>query len=288
MLKPVQKSIIVRGLKTAWIGAGQKNHDILLFLHGFPDDAQVWSEQIKYFQKKYLVIAPMMRGVNGSEATCNRSRYGLDAGTLDTLSILRHLDPDGEKNIRVVGHDLGSMYAWHLAPLLGKRLKGMVIINGGHPLQAWERKTNIRQLLKSWYVALFLVPVVPELILKTFGKKLLARIQKNNGVPEVKWEDAAATLAFTPNTVKHYRGIAASFSAYVLRKDGFKLEAPLLHISSDHDAFVEPANLSELEKLAKHPTVRVIPGKHWIQWEQPERINKLLEKFFAQETPSCP
>lgn len=279
-----QQHATVRGLKTAWLEAGSKYADnLFLFLHGFPDDAFVWSEQIRHFREKFLVVAPMMRGVGQSVAASDQKRYGLSAISLDNLNILRHIDPKAKKNIYLAGHDLGSLHAWHLAALLGKRLKGLVILNGGHPLQAWERRKNLRQILKSWYIYLFLLPFIPEAILKTFGKPLLKRLQSKNGMPPEKLKQAELALSFTPNSVKQYREIVKSLPDYISKANRFKLNVPILSISSLHDAFVEPASLKELHLVAHKPTVRVIEGRHWIQCEAPTRVNHLIEKFFRDE-----
>lgn len=278
-----QKTLTTRGLKTAWLEAGSPKNDILLLLHGFPDDAHVWDEQIQHFRNHFHVVAPMMRGAGLSEPSRDQSRYGLSATALDQLVILRKIDPAGRKKIYLVGHDLGTLHAWHLAPLLGKRLKGLVILNGGHPLQVWGRKTNTRQLMKSWYVYLFLLPLMPELLLKTVGKPILKRVKKWGGIPENKMGSAAEALNYAANTVKQYLEIAKSLPKYWWYANRFKLDAPTLAISTTGDAFVEPTTLKELNLIAKKPSVRIIEGKHWIQCENPDRINKLMDKFFRED-----
>ena len=64
------RSTPVRGLETEWVdeGAGSAGRPVLFFIHGFPDDARVWEEQIAHFSKEYRVIAPQLRGAGGSSA----------------------------------------------------------------------------------------------------------------------------------------------------------------------------------------------------------------------------
>lgn len=278
--KPVLHQTVCRGLKSAWLESGPAHGDILLLLHGFPDDAHVWDEQIAQFSNSYRVIAPFVRGAAQSQPANDERRYGLDAISLDNLEILRRVDPSGTRKIFLIGHDLGSLHAWHLAPILADRLKGLVIINGGHPLQMWSRKTNWRQVLKSWYVYLFILPFAPEALLRFFGHFLIRKAHRLSGYPEQHDPGALRATAQAPLLVKQYREIVKSLPAY-LRGDRFKLKVPVLAIASDQDRYLEPTSLEELERLTQMPTVRVIAGKHWIQLEQPERINGLLEKFFA-------
>lgn len=271
--------VTARGLKTAWLEAGSPRNDILLLLHGFPDDAHVWDAQIDRFKKRYHVIAPFARGTGPSEPTRDESRYGPDAALLDHLEILRHADPSGKRGVFLVGHDLGTLHAWRLAPLLGGRIKGLVIINGAHPLQIWSRRTNPRQIFKSWYTYVFMVPAVAETILRIFGRPIFKRAYASQGMPEECDPGAKRAASRAPFTVKQYRETAKAFGEDYFG-DRFRLKAPVLAISSTQDAYLEPATIEELECLAEHPTVRVIEGRHWIQCEQPERVNALLEKFF--------
>lgn len=280
------RHVMARGLKTSWLDAGAPKKNILLLLHGFPDDAHVWDAQIRHFQKRYHVIAPFARGTGPSEPPKDDSRYAPDAAALDHLEILRAADPTGNKKVFVVGHDMGTLHAWHLAPLLGPRLGGLAVINGGHPLQMWSRKTNPRQLAKSWYTYVFMVPAVAETLLKIFGRPIFKSAYSKQGMPAKNDPEARGAASRSPRTVKQYRETAKTLPSE-LAGDHFRLLPPVLSISSTDDAYLEPATLDELECLAQKPTVRVIQGKHWIQCEQPERINKLLESFFTDASSNA-
>lgn len=267
------KTTVIHGLKLSWLEMGEKNSTFLLFLHGFPDTAHVWDEQIRFFGKKFHVIVPMMRGVEESELGPDDRRCGLDAMALDILSLLDQISGKKKKDIIVVGHDLGTLHAWHLAPLLGKRLKGLVIINGAHPLQVWERRKNWRQVIKSWYVPFFFSPYLPEIVVRFLGPILLKKEMKNH----------LDGILYAHRSVKQYRQIARSLPFYLSNKNRPKIEAPVLSISALGDKYLEPATLEELSRYTKKPFVRIIPGKHWLQYEQPDRLNHLIEQFMDQE-----
>ena len=80
------RSTPVRGLETEWVdeGAGSAGRPVLFFIHGFPDDARVWEEQIAHFSKEYRVIAPQLRGAGGSSAGLT----SLASGTVNLTSSL--------------------------------------------------------------------------------------------------------------------------------------------------------------------------------------------------------
>ena len=272
------KKILTRGLTTAWLEAGSQANPLLIFLHGFPDDASVWENQINYFKEKFLVVAPFLRGVGQSTKTRDAARYGLFSGVLDLLEVIDHLDPQKKKKIFIVGHDIGSVYSWLLAHYLGARANALTIINGAHPLKlmAMSPQNLMRQMVRSWYMALFVVPVLPELLFKKFGKQLLPLIHKTGGLTGRSNLRLAKDLK---HLVKHYRGIIKEIPKLFFQKLLSKLTCPVLSISALDDPFLVVTNLDELETFAENPTVRIVKGSHWLQQQNPEYVNRLLDDF---------
>ncbi|MBI3556302.1 MAG: alpha/beta fold hydrolase [Deltaproteobacteria bacterium] len=187
------ESKAIRGLRTAWLEErGASGRPLLLFLHGCPDSAQTWQPQLDYFHsQRFTVLAPFARGIGDSEPAPDSGRYGRDAIALDHLEILRALDPSGQEKVVIVAHDIGGIHAWHLARLLGNRLAALVLVNAPDLSQMARRLTQARQVLKSWYIALFQLPLVPEALLSRWEAQLIARAQEKTGMPR----DTPVTIA---------------------------------------------------------------------------------------------
>ncbi len=273
------KTLTIRGLKTAWLSKNPEHDTIFMPLHGFPDNPFSWKPQMDYFEKKYHIIAPYIRGTHPSAASKNLDRYRLDAIALDHLEILKK---EGNKPVILLGHDLGSLYAWHLAPLLGERLKALIIINGGHMRQATHRLKNATQVRKSWYMFLSQVPGLAASLVKTIGPYLLKKFKEKNGVPPELVMESCEAHKDAIHSVKQYQALARDFIREMKNKSHFKLKAPVLQISSLDDFFVIPASLAELKLVAENPTARMVKGKHWLMQEQPELVNRLIEKFILK------
>jgi len=269
------RSTPVRGLETEWIdeGAGSPGRPVLFFIHGFPDDARVWEEQIAHFSKEYRVIAPQLRGAGGSSAGTDRSRFSLDAVALDHLEILRAALPDEpESRVVVVGHDIGGPHAWHLARLLGPRLAGLVLINAPDLGQMARRFANPRQLLKSWYIGVILAPKIPELLLQRFGDRIFRGVDSRTESPS--------------GLLGHYReafAILRRHPARTLAGSIPKVEAPVLVLWGAKDPYLLPPSEGEIERLAARPTIRILDGGHWPQRKNPQKVNSLLEDFLRTE-----
>ena len=75
-------------------------------------------------------------------------------------------DALGRDRFAVVGHDWGGVLAWHLAARAPDRIARAAILNAPHPaaMRAFVRR-HPGQLARSWYVAFFQLPGLPERML---------------------------------------------------------------------------------------------------------------------------
>ncbi|MGB3483452.1 MAG: alpha/beta hydrolase [Mycobacterium sp.] len=83
----------------------------LVLLHGYPQTWYEWRHLLPTFAEHYTVIAPSLRGAGASDAPA----AGYDKSTLagDIHGLLVTLGRD--KDIRLVGHDIGTMVAYFYA-----------------------------------------------------------------------------------------------------------------------------------------------------------------------------
>lgn len=273
----------VRGLGTAWLDAGPVDGDapLVVMLHGFPDAPESWSFQMEPLKDRYRVLAPYARGAGPSEKALDVRRYGPDSVALDTLAILDEVDPERRRKVFLVGHDLGSVHAWHLAGLLQERAAGLVVINGLTIPQMLRRMTDPRQVLKSWYIWLMMLPVVPEVLFKRFADRLLRFAHKRGGLSPANRPDPSQLRDALVGPLNQYRAFLRA-APEALRAPKRRISCPVLVIFGAQDAFLEPPTHAELSRDASRLTVRILPGNHWLHREQPEKVNRLLQDFFAQ------
>jgi epoxide hydrolase 4 len=269
-----------RNLKTSWIEAGKPANPLLVFLHGFPDNAETWEFQIEAFKESFHVLCPFTRGTYPSDPAEDRQRYSSGAEALDILQLLQTKDPEHTRPIILVGHDMGVPVAWRLSNLLGKRLKGLVILNGLSLGQmAFRLKKRPRQLLKSWYVFPMLVPYFPEFAFGHFAAPLLRLVEKRGGFPGPKSspEDHAQKNILRP--LNQYREFTKEILNFRMG-DIQKVHASTLVMWSNRDNYLIHPTLEELEPFASHVTVRILDGHHWVHHSNPEMVNEILKDFF--------
>src|SRR5579859_5297931 len=93
----------------------------VLLLHGWPDSAYVWRNQIPFLTGHgFRAIAPDMRGFGRSSRPAEVTDYALANAVGDVAGIL---DTLGIEAAHVVGHDWGAAVAWLTAAFLPGRVE---------------------------------------------------------------------------------------------------------------------------------------------------------------------
>lgn len=270
-----------RGLTTCWWEAGNPADPILLFLHGFPDDAGTWDGQVAHFRESFHVLCPYVRGARPSAEAERLARYGTESCALDSLQMLAQADPSGQKPVYVVGHDLGAVHAWHLASLLGPRLQRLILINGlglGPMLMRWSK---VRQHVRSWYIYGMQLPGVAETLLRVTPRRMLRLAHDLGRLPEEKRPEVDNPLDVAMQPLRQYRQFVREIPATARRRLP-RLQAPVLLLWGSRDAFLLPPTAEEWEPFAADVTTRILPTGHWPHREAAGQVNRLLDNFMAR------
>ena len=271
-----EKSSNVRGLTTSWIEAGTVGSPVIMFLHGFPDDATVWRAQIESLSVDYHVIAPNVRGCASSAPAEELHRYGREAVLLDHLTILSQVVPDHVPVI-CVGHDLGVVHAMTLARRLGPRCAGLVCINGLDLEMFARRLRTPAQIIKSWYMGFMQVPALPEMVAKIAPRTANWLAQTLAGGNLEAPNDVMNSERRTIAPLNQYR----AFAREVGRTDAEtgRIKCPVLVIWGRDDGVLLPPTEDEWRRVALDPLIRIIPGGHWLHRDQHDVINHFIGGF---------
>jgi pimeloyl-ACP methyl ester carboxylesterase len=266
------------GLRFHLVEAG--SGPLVLLLHGFLDFWYGWRAQIPVLAQQFRVVVPDLRGYNLTDKP--PSGYDPDTWGADIAALIRAL---GEERAHLVGHSWGGIVAWDAATLHPETVNRLVILNAPHPLafqREWDR--NPIQRLRSWYMAFFQLPRLPEWALtRQHAKGLSGMLRGTTPKPEI----------FTPADLAAYRramlrpGAAAAQLSYYrtvwkipsarLRARPGHVAAPTMLIWDLQDAAFAPGLLDDLDQWVPALHVERMPeAGHWAQLEQPERVNRQL------------
>ncbi len=150
---------------------GPRDGDVVVLLHGFPQDSGCWAEVAPLLHAGGLrTLAPDQRGYSPQAAPRDVAAYRVETLAEDVLAVL---DAAGQASAHLVGHDWGGALAWHLGAHHADRVRSLTVLSTPHPSAYARSLTRSAQALRSWYTVAVQVPVVPELVLaRTLGPSL--------------------------------------------------------------------------------------------------------------------
>lgn len=277
---------VVNGVRLHYVEAG--SGPLLLLLHGFPEFWYSWRRQIPALAAAgYRVVAPDMRGYNLSEKPPGVKSYRIEALTDDVTALIRHFRVE---RATVVGHDWGGVVAWNVpgrAPALVERL---IVLNAPHPAAFVRALRGSTQLLRSWYVYAFQLPLLPELSLSAFKFAALDRLMRTDPVHRDafteedirRYKRALGQPGALTAAINYYRAAVRRNPTELLRDPG-RIEQPVLLIWGEQDRALGVQLTEGLEQWAPNIRVERIPdASHWVQNDAPARVNELMLGFLHQ------
>lgn len=268
------------------IEAGDPAAPPVLLLHGFPEFWWSWRHQIPALVAAgFRAVAPDLRGYHRSAKPRGLGPYRLDRLAEDVGALL---DAAGPGPHPVVGHDWGGALAWWSALSFPGRIARLAILNAPHPVVFRRALVRDRaQRRRSRYFFSFLLPWLPERKLSANGfrvlKAMFRRTSREGTFSDDDLDRYAAALA-VPGAL---RGALAWYRAALLRPAP-RLESPVVEPPVQIQWGVRDAALGEplldaTAALCRSVEVHRHPeATHWVQHEEPERVNELLLAFLAR------
>lgn len=269
------------GVRLHYVEAGRG--PLVVLLHGFPQFWYCWRYQIPALAGAgFRAIAPDMRGYNLSDKPRGVRAYRDELLTADLANLIRSC---GDERAAVVGHDWGAVVALWFAMRHPEMLDRLAIINGPHPARYLELLLNWRQLLRSWYVFFFGLPMVPEALLSRLDVPALGRVLQWDAVESIDADDLRAYKqaldrpgALT-SALNYYRAALRRDPRRSI-KEGRPVEAPVLIMWGERDRSMIADQADVDAKWAPHLRVERLPlAGHWLPEERPQEVNDLLLDF---------
>jgi epoxide hydrolase 4 len=281
--------IPTNGITLHAAAAGPVQGPLVILLHGFPEFWYGWRQQIAPLAEAGLrILAPDQRGYNLSDKPRGVAAYRLDVLADDVIGLA---DALGREHFAVVGHDWGGVVAWHLAAHHSERVSRMAVLNAPHPATLWRyARTHPSQLLKSWYVAYFQMPRLPELSLRAGNfwvlRRSLIRSSRQCAFSALDWPIYRAAWA-QPGALgamlNWYRALPQDARSPPLPR----IRVPVRVIWGDRDAFLD-RDLVEagLALCDEGELFRLPDATHWLQHEESDVVNRQLIEFLRQDKPN--
>ncbi len=255
----------------------------VLLVHGFPDTHAVWDGVAGRLAARFRVITYDVRGAGASSRPRGRDAYRFEHLVADMRAVLDAVSPAAP--VHLVGHDWGAIQSWEAVCAAPERFASFTSISGPclDHASRWSRRRGpavARQLLRSWYIAAFQVPVLPELVWRRFlADRWGTLLTRSEGVPVDSAHPAPTLAEDAAAGVNLYR---ANMRARDRAPGERRTSVPTRVIVPTRDAFVTPALAAEAPgPFTAHLDVHPIDAPHWVPLTRPEEIARLIEEHIT-------
>lgn len=251
----------------------------VVLVHGYPDTAALWDGVAAELEARYHVLRYDTRGSGASDHPAGARPYRLPLLADDFQAVIDLAAPG--KPVHLVGHDWGGVQSWEPAARadLAPRIASLTIISGpsidltGQELRnsrgrsAAEWAGLMEQLASSSYIAVFHLPLLPELA--WYGgaaEPAIGALQAFEGAerrPGYQPSDGAhAVNLYRANIVP--RALAPTYD-YV--------DVPLVQLIIPlRDRYVRPQVWMHYEDAVPLLWKRSIDAGHWVPESEPEFV----------------
>ena len=304
---PEPSLIKTNGIELEVFQLGQGGTPIVL-CHGWPELAYSWRYQIPALVKAgYHCIVPNQRGYGNSSKPNDVDAYDIIHLTNDQNGLL---DALGIEKAIYVGHDWGSIMLWQHALINPKRIIGMANMSVPYskrrpidPIEFWELKLG-----EEHYIVHFnRQPNKAAISFEKNTKKVLTNIYRSNHwlknnidkfndysiIKSAEIDNKKGELILNEydldvfvNTFDKngfiapcnwYRNFSRNWKIMSNYREDFSM--PCLMIYGKYDSVPK----KNMDKIISNLETHTLDCGHWIQQEQPEKVNQILLNWLEKK-----
>lgn len=179
------KQIKVGNLEFDCSVTGEENNEAVIFLHGFPETSFMWSKIMKKIASLgFYCIAPNMRGYSKNACPEGVKNYGIENLSADILNIANAVNVD---KFHLIAHDWGAGIGWNIVYNNSERIISWTALSIPHSRAFGKAlKTDKEQKKKSRYIGWFLIPIIPEIMLRKNDFEKFRKLWKHSSPEEIE------------------------------------------------------------------------------------------------------
>ena len=258
------------GMELRAVDSGPAEGEVIVLLHGFPQRTSSWDLVAPLLHAAgYRTLALDQRGYCESARPRGRRAYRLSELVGDVVALLDAADAPAA---HVVGHDWGAMVAWAMAAAHPERVRSLTAVSVPHPAAFLKAMIVSDQLLRSWYMAFFQFPFVPELLLSSSGPLPERALVGMGMTPEMieRYRDEMVASGAIPGGLGWYRALPFASP----RATTTRVAVPTTFVWSDRDPALGRGGAARTRNHvdADYRFVELSGVSHWIPDERPGEL----------------
>lgn len=257
------------GLTFGVIDEGPLDGEPIVLVHGWPDRPTVWREVTPILNAAgYRTLATDRRGFAPGARPKRRRDYRLPALAADVAALIDEVGGTAH----VVGHDWGAATAWAVAGLHPDHVRTLTAVSVAHPAVFMKSMLQSDQLLRSWYIGMFSLPVLPELLVRRLPEWFDLQLVKGGMLREdvARFRREIIDEGAMGTSIACYRAVALTDP----RVTRFRVSAPTTMVWSTDDVALGRWGAEHSEKWVDGPfELVVLDGvSHWIPTAAPDAL----------------
>jgi pimeloyl-ACP methyl ester carboxylesterase len=268
------------GLRMHYAEAGDPTADVLLLVHGWPENWWAWRNLIPPLAERFRVIAPDLRGLGWSDAPPD----GYDKRQL-ALDVVALMDALGIERARWLGHDWGAFAGWHAMTEFPQRFERFMPLSIPHPWQP-EGPPDLKRLANAWYQVVLAAPVLGRLAVGPIGfpGKILRRSRKAGEWTDDEvhfYEDLLRRPGYRDASIQYYRTFVLR-ELVALARGQFRdrrLTVPTRLVVGRSDPVAAGMSDDYRDHADDMEIVYVDGAAHWLPEEKPDTVLELALGF---------
>ncbi|KAA1397976.1 alpha/beta fold hydrolase [Aeromicrobium ginsengisoli] len=257
------------------IDSGPLDGTPVVLLHGFPQRASAWNQVAEHLHARGLrTYAPDQRGYSPGARPKSRFAYGMAALTSDIVALI---DAIGPGPVHLVGHDWGAAVAWSVAGNHPDRVTSLTAASVPHPGAFIRSMFTSGQALKSYYMALFQLPVLPERMLASGRADSMLRGGGMTREMVEQFHTEIVDHGALRGGLGYYRSILRANPGQL----GKKIAVPTTYVWSDNDVALGRKGAEINHRWVSGPyELEIVQGAtHWLLDERPaELANSIIKR----------
>jgi pimeloyl-ACP methyl ester carboxylesterase len=268
------------GLRFDVVDSGPSDAPAVVLLHGFPQQPFSFESVASRLNAAGLrTLTPTQRGYSPAARPTRRRDYRTAAAAADVVALL---DTAGLAQAHIVGHDWGGSQAWGTAGWHANRVVSLTVLSMPHPAAFVKSLWTSRQGLRSWYVALFQLPRLPE----SWARRSLAQSLRDSGLPADyadRYADAMTEPGALTGALNWYRGIPFS-----RRPPLGQIKVPTSYVWGRHDIALarRAVELTADYVVGPYEVVELEAG-HWLPETKPDAVaDAILARVRSADGPT--